>query len=607
MKNVFKMLKYILSYRILLGTVVGFNLLAVVFSMCSLVMVIPFLDLLFGKAAIIHDYPGFVLSSSGVQVFLKYYLSQIILNYGKTDALIFICVLVVVSFFFKNLNRYLGLFYIDAIRNNIVLDIRNNLYHRILILPLSYFTENKKGDVMSRISNDVQEVEWSIMSSLVMIFRDPISIVAYLIILISISPSLTIIVLVLLPATSFLINRIGKSLKEKSLAVQQRMGLIVSVIEETIAGLRIIKAFNAIDHSNYKFKKINKNYTGRMIGVYRRRDLAAPLSEMLSVLAIVIILMIGSALVIGGKSTLEADLFIAYILVFSQIIPPMQSCTSAYYNILKGSASATRIQEILDAKEVIIEKPDAKPIGEFKQSIEFRNVSFAYEKETVLNHVNYTIPKGKTIAIVGASGAGKSTMADLIARFYDTTGGEILIDGIPIKDLVIPDVRALIGYVPQEPILFNDSVYNNICLGIEEKVDISKVIEAAKAANAHEFITVLEHGYDTEIGDRGCKLSGGQKQRICIARALLKKPPLLVFDEATSAQDSESEMLIQQSMQAVMKNRTVIVIAHKLATVQYADEIVVVDKGEIVETGRHEDLITSKGIYQRLYELQTFI
>jgi len=377
-------------------------------------------------------------------------------------------------------------------------------------------------------------------------------------------------------------------------------------MEEAMTGLRIIKAFNAIDSMDYKFRKINRSYTQRLTGVYRRRDIAAPLSEILSVTAIVLLLMVGGSIVLSGNSNLSAENFIAYIVIFSQLIPPVQSFTGAYSSILKGTASADRVREILDAEEVITEKPNAKAIHEFSKTIEFKNVSFSYKKEMVLKNINFTINKGETIAVVGPSGAGKTTIAELIPRFYDATDGEILIDGTSIKDYNIKDLRGLMGYVTQDPVLFNDTVINNICLGIEDEIDESTVVSAAKIANADEFINQLSDSYQTNIGDSGVKLSGGQKQRLCIARAIVRKPSLLIFDEATSSQDSESESLIQQSMQTIMKNTSTLVIAHKLSTVQFADKILVIDKGEIIEQGKHNELLQKNGLYKHLYDLQLF-
>jgi len=606
MKSVFKIVNYILPKKFLLALVIGSNLLSVVFFLASFAMVIPFVELLFNKTKLITEMPAFALSASSLKGMLNYYLSMIIISNGKEEALFVICLLVVVSFLFRNLFRYMGLYFMAAIRNRVLFDIRNDIYKKILILPLSFFSDVKKGDLMSRISNDVQDVEWSIMCSLVLFFRDPISIVLFVGSLLMISPMLTLVVFILLPTTGFVVNRIGRRLKAESKIVQNRMGVIVSVMEEAMTGLRIIKAFNAIDSMDYKFRKINRSYTQRLTGVYRRRDIAAPLSEILSVTAIVLLLMVGGSIVLSGNSNLSAENFIAYIVIFSQLIPPVQSFTGAYSSILKGTASADRVREILDAEEVITEKPNAKAIHEFSKTIEFKNVSFSYKKEMVLKNINFTINKGETIAVVGPSGAGKTTIAELIPRFYDATDGEILIDGTSIKDYNIKDLRGLMGYVTQDPVLFNDTVINNICLGIEDEIDESTVVSAAKIANADEFINQLSDSYQTNIGDSGVKLSGGQKQRLCIARAIVRKPSLLIFDEATSSQDSESESLIQQSMQTIMKNTSTLVIAHKLSTVQFADKILVIDKGEIIEQGKHNELLQKNGLYKHLYDLQLF-
>ena len=438
-----------------------------------------------------------------------------------------------------------------------------------------------------------------------MIFRDPLNIVIFLIVLMAMSFQLTLFVLVLLPLTALLIGRIGKSLKRSSDKVQKRMGIILSVIEETLSGLRIIKAFNAIKYSEDKFKKINDNYTKLMIRVYRKRDLANPLSEFLGVLVGVIIIWFGGKFVLGNNSNITPETFIGYIVIFSQIIPPIKSFVTAFYNIQKGAASADRIEQVIDAEEVIEEKKDAVAIKEFANEIEYNNVSFNYEKEEVLSNIQLTIKKGKTIALVGPSGGGKSTMVDLLPRFYDCTKGEIKIDGIPIKDLVISDLRGLMGIVTQESILFNDTVFNNIAFGLKDAKE-ADVIEAAKIANADEFIVELENGYHTYIGDRGGKLSGGQRQRLSIARAILKNPPILILDEATSSLDTESERLVQDALEKLMVNRTSIVIAHRLSTIQHADEIIVLQKGEIVERGKHAELIEKNGIYKKLCELQSF-
>jgi subfamily B ATP-binding cassette protein MsbA len=605
MKKVLRLFKNALPYKRSAFLNIFFNILYVLFSLVSLAMVIPILRLLFGLEKLELIKPELKFNTDAIIKYFNYYISSIILEYGKVEALIFICVLIIILFFFKNLFRYLAMYYLAILRNGVVKDLRNNLYKKVLILPLSYFTGQKKGDIMARMTNDVQEIEWSIVTSLEMVFRDPLSILAYLITLIIISPQLTLFVIILMPLTTFLISRIGKSLKRSSDKVQNKMGIILSVIEETISGLRIIKAFNAIKYSEDKFKSINNHYTRIMIRVYRKRDLANPLSEFLSVFVLAAIMLYGGNLVLGAKANIPPDMFIYYVVIFSQLIVPLKSITYAYYNLKKGAASVDRINEILDAQEVIVEKPNAVSIKEFKNEICYRNVSFSYEKEEVLSNINLEIKKEKTIAIVGPSGGGKSTMMDLLPRFYDCTSGEILIDGVCIKDIVINDLRGLMGVVTQESILFNDTVFKNIAFGLENFKE-EQVIEAAKIANAHGFIMEMEHGYYTNIGDRGSKLSGGERQRISIARAILKNPPILILDEATSSLDTESERLVQDALDRLMKNRTSLVIAHRLSTIQHADEIIVLQKGEIIERGEHSELLAKEGVYRKLYDMQSF-
>jgi subfamily B ATP-binding cassette protein MsbA len=458
---------------------------------------------------------------------------------------------------------------------------------------------------MSRITNDVMNIEWSIMQSLEMIFREPLTIVVFMITLVVISPTLTLFVVVLLPITAILIALIGKSLKRTSAKSQRQLGVILSIVEETISGLRIIKGYNAIDKTDEKFREQNSRLTTIMIRLFRKRDLASPMSEFLSTLVLVVILWFGGQLVLSSNASLEPTVFIFYVVVFSQLIVPAKAFTEAYYNVQKGMASAERIHEIIDAEEVIVEKKDAIEKTTFDNSINYRNVSFAYGKDVVLNRINLNIPKGKMVALVGSSGSGKSTMVDLLPRFYDCNSGEILLDGISVKDLRIDHLRELMGIVTQETILFNDTVFNNIAFGMEN-VSREAVIAAAKIANAHEFIQKMPDGYDTNIGDRGVKMSGGQRQRLSIARAVLKNPPVMILDEATSALDTESERLVQDALFKLMKNRTSVVIAHRLSTIQNADEIVVLDKGEIVERGSHEGLLAQDGVYKKLIDLQSF-
>ncbi len=605
MKNLFKVLRYIRNYLGYAGLNVLFNVLSVIFNLFSLTMIIPFLQLLFDKTRLVYEAPELAWKTEAIMDYFNYIISSIIIEKGAVNALLFISLLVVVMFFLKNLCRYLAMFFLSPLRNGVVQDIRNDIYGRILILPLAYFSEQRKGDIMSRITNDVMNIEWSIMQSLEMMFREPLTIIIFLVTLIVISPTLTLFVIVLLPITGVLIAQIGKSLKRTSARSQKQLGAILSTVEETISGLRIIKGFNAIDITNRKFREQNTMLTRTMIRLFRKRDLASPMSEFLSTLVLVVILWFGGQLVLSANASLEPTVFIFYVVVFSQLIVPAKAFTEAYYNVQKGVASAERIQEVIEAEEVIEEKPGAAAKREFTDAIEYREVSFAYDRETVLNDINLKIAKGRMVALVGASGSGKSTMVDLLPRFYDCTEGRILIDGTPVGDLRIDDLRGLMGIVTQETILFNDTVYNNIAFGMEN-VQRGEVINAAKIANAHEFISAMPQGYDTNIGDRGVKMSGGQRQRISIARAVLKNPPVMILDEATSALDTESERLVQDALFKLMKNRTSIVIAHRLSTIRNADEIVVLDKGHIVERGTHEALFAAGGVYRKLCDMQSF-
>ncbi|NCA86120.1 MAG: ABC transporter ATP-binding protein [Clostridia bacterium] len=605
MKRLLEILRYIKNYKGFASLNVLFNVLSVLFNLFSLTMVIPFLQLLFDTTKLVYERPELAWNTDAIGNYFNYLISSIIIEHGQVQALMFISLLVVALFFLKNLSRYLAMFFLAPLRNGVVRDIRNDIYHRILILPLSYFSEQRKGDIMSRITNDVMNIEWSIMQSLEMLFREPLTIIFFLVTLIIISPSLTLFVVLLLPIAMLLIAFIGKSLRRTSARSQRQLGTILSIVEETISGLRIIKGFNAIEKTDEKFREQNNMLTRTMVRLFRKRDLASPMSEFLSTLVLVVVLWFGGQLVLEQGSSLPPTVFIFYVVVFSQLIVPVKSVTEAYYNVQKGIASAERIREIIDADEMIVEKPDALRKDDFSSAIEYRNVYFAYEKEQVLKQINLIIPKGKMVALVGASGSGKSTLVDLLPRFYDCTAGEILIDGFNIRDLRIDDLRGLMGIVTQETILFNDTVFNNIAFGMEN-VDRESVVAAAKIANAHEFISSMPDGYDTNIGDRGVKMSGGQRQRISIARAVLKNPPVMILDEATSALDTESERLVQDALLKLMKNRTSVVIAHRLSTIQHADEIVVLDKAEIVERGTHHELLSKAGFYSRLIAMQSF-
>lgn len=584
---------------------VFFNLFTIVFSLFTFALLAPFLSLLFGKTELMTEKPEFSFSSDSLIDYMNYTLSEIIQSQGPMNALMTICFVLLGTFFLRNLGRFMSLYFMAKVRVSAVRDIRDEVFNKILVLPLSFYHTRKKGDIMARVTTDVQEVEYSIMNYLDMIIRDPITIIAYFIFLLSMSPSLTVFVIIVLPVTGYLIGRIGRSLRRKSKVGQDKLAGLLSTIEESIGGLRIIKAFNSIDFMDKKFVDQNKDYAKVILSIYRRRDLSSPMSEFLSSCVIILVLWFGGGLVLGGESTISGEIFITYMLVFSQIIPPAKTFATGYYSMQKGLASADRIFDILDADEVIEEKHDAEAISEFKSRIEYRNVTFRYEEDKVLENIELNIEKGKIIALVGQSGGGKSTMVDLLPRFYDTVEGGIFIDDVNLKDYKIEDVRGLMGIVTQESILFNDTVFNNIAFGMHN-VSEGDVIEAAKVANAHEFIDKMPEGYQTNIGDRGTKLSGGQKQRLSIARAVLRNPPILIMDEATSALDTESERLVQEALANVMSNRTSIVIAHRLSTIKFADEIIVLQKGKIVERGDHDNLIAQNGIYRKLHELQSF-
>lgn len=615
MKNIFGVLQYIKGYWRYAILNIVFNILSAAFSLFSIAMLFPFLQVLFSNDSKKMDEivrlgkPELHLSSESIVNNINYILAKDIEAHGQIHALVGICLFIVVTIFFKNLFRYLGMFFIAPIRNGVVKDMRNNLFQKILVLPLSYYSDERKGAIMSHMTADVREVEWSIMNSLEMIFREPIAIIISLILMVLMSWELTVLAFVLLPITGVFIGRIGKSLKRTSTKEKEKTGLLLSIMEETLGGLRIIKAFNAENNIKQKFEEENNAYTRLMVKAYRKVDLSSPLSEFTGITVFVVILYVGGKMVLGEHPTMNGAVFITYLALFSQLIAPAKAFTTAYYNIQKGLASTERINKILNAEVTIKDPVHPQPLNRFEKEIEYKNVSFAYRENEVgwvLNNINLKIAKGKTVALVGQSGSGKTTMADMLPRFYDPTHGEILIDGISIKDAKLSDVRALMGIVTQESILFNDTVFNNIAFGMENVTE-EQVIEAAKIANAHEFIAHMPQGYHTNIGDRGSKLSGGQRQRMSIARAVLKNPPILILDEATSALDTESERLVQDALNKLMKNRTSVVIAHRLSTIQHADEIIVMQKGEIIERGTHVELIAKNGAYHRLHELQSFV
>ena len=606
MEYFLRILKYIKPYLPFALMNILFNVLSVLFSLFSLTMVVPFLGILFETQEKVYNPPPLSLNATALKENFYAIISSIVDEKGKVEALFFICILVLVTFFFRNLFRYLSLYFLTPVRNGVVHDMRMDLHKKVISLPLPFFTEKRKGDITARMTSDLVEIEWSIMSSLEMLFKDPLNIILYLATLIVISPQLTIFVVILFPVTGIVIGIIGRSLKRSSDKGQKKMGDLLSIIDENISGLRIIKAFNAEAHINRNFEKDSFEYNSIMTKLLRKKDLSSPMSEFLSTIVMVIVMWFGGQLVLSDNSALTAQEFIGYILIFSQIIPPAKSLTTSYYHIQKGSASAQRIYEILDAENEIIEAKNPKHIKLLNNQIEFKNLTFSYEKQEVLKDINFSIGKGKVVALVGQSGSGKSTLADLLARFYDINKGEILIDNNNIKEIALNDLRSLMGIVSQDSILFNDTIFNNIRLG-NVNASEHEVKEAAKIANAHEFIKATENGYSTNIGDSGNKLSGGQKQRLSIARAILKNPEILILDEATSSLDTESERLVQDALDKLMHSRTSLVIAHRLSTIQNADEILVLENGSIIERGTHQELIAQNGHYKKLSELQSFV
>lgn len=614
MLKLFSVLRYIKGYWRYASLNILFNILFSVLSVFSITLVMPFMDLLFKSDPkfytdiIAKGIPQFAFSIDYAKDYFYFTMSFYILTYGKLHALTFICFTVFFLTLFKNLSRYMAMYFLAPIRNGVVRDLRNKIFHKSLHLPLSYYSNERKGDIISRMTSDVQEIEWSIMQTLELIFREPIIIIVSLSMLISISGYLTLYVLLFLPIAGIIVAIVGKSLKRNAQKSKELLGQLFSIMEETLGGLKIIKAFTGENFIKSRFEKTNQEFYNQSVKVYRKTDLTSPISETIVVGILMLIMFIGGSMVLSNDEALTAAAFVGYFAVASQIVPPIKQITQAYNNIQKGIASEERINKILDAEISIIEKAEAKSVTQFNNGIEFKNVSFTYHKGDsgyVLKNINLNIPKGKTIALVGQSGSGKTTLADMVPRFYDVDAGELLIDSINVKDLRIKDLRSLIGMVSQESILFNDSIFNNIAFGITNATK-DNVMNAAKIANAHDFIAAMPNGYETNIGDRGSKLSGGQRQRISIARAVLKNPPILILDEATSALDTESERLVQDALSNLMQNRTSIVIAHRLSTIANADEIIVMQQGQIAERGTHNELISQNGIYKKLCDMQSF-
>lgn len=610
MKEFIRVLRrFVPPYKKFLFLSILFNILSAILNVFSFTLIIPILQILFKMTETHYSYiawtdPAVGLKDIAINNFY-YYVTDLINQYGQSTTLLILGIFLAIMTFLKTGCYFLSSATMIPIRTGIVRDIRNKLYRKILSLPLGFFSEERKGDIIARMSGDVQEIETSIMSSLDMLFKNPILILVYFGTLIAISWKLTLFTLIVLPIMGWAMGSVGKKLKRKSLVAQGQWSDLMSQVEETLGGLRIVKAFNAEIKMDKRFTQANDDYRDTISRVNTRQQLAHPLSEFLGTILIVIVLWFGGTLILNHNSTIDAPSFIFYLVMLYSLINPLKEFSKASYAIPKGLASMERVDKILLAENTmkISEKP--VPIHELKEQIEFRDVSFQYEATPVLKHINLVIPKGKTVALVGQSGSGKSTLVDLLPRFYEATEGEVLIDGINVKDSTLTDLRSIMGNVNQEAILFNDTFFNNIAFGVKGATK-EQVIEAAKIANAHDFIMASEQGYDTNIGDRGGKLSGGQRQRISIARAILKNPPILILDEATSALDTESERMVQEALENLMKNRTTIAIAHRLSTIRNADEICVLHEGEIVERGKHEELFALNGYYKRLCDMQSF-
>lgn len=596
MKRLSRIFNYLKSYKPQISLYFLTTILQVAFSVFSLTMLAPTLQVLFADAGL----PSVQHTGTSLVQKISQQANELILAHDKPIALAIIISIIVGFTFLKNLFGYLSLCIINPIRNAVIRRLRNDLFSKTLSLPISFFTEERKGDLISRMTNDVNEVQQSVVSTLEVFIKETFTIIFFFVSMVVISPQMTLFLVLLLPV-AFLIGKIGKSLKKHSNTVQELLGKMLAVLDETISGMRVVKSFNAEAHQKLRFTEItNEDHRARNRIAYRR-ELGSPLSETMGVLVVGIILWYGGNLIF--KQQTSAEWLFTFIAMFSQIINPFKNLSSSFLSIEKGSAAIERIEQLLDADNSIKETANPVSVKSFNDSIQLKNVYFNYGDKKILQDINLTIKKGQTVALVGASGAGKSTLVDLIPRFHDVTSGEVIIDGVNVKEFRLRELHSLIGVVNQDPILFNDTIFANIALG-SNNVTKEQVEEAAKVAHAHNFILQKENGYDTVVGDRGMRLSGGERQRITIARAILKNPPVLILDEATSSLDTESERIVQQAINTLMHQRTCIVIAHRLSTVQNADKIIVLEKGKIVETGTHTELLASQGIYRKLVEMQ---
>lgn len=600
-------LKYEREYRKFTLLNILFNIFYAIFNVLSVLAFIPVLNILFGVDKAIYKKPvynGISNLGSYLEGSFNYLISNKISEEGEVSVLLFICLLSLTLFFFKNLFRYLASYAITFLRTGIVKDLRDNLYQKIVELPVSYFSEKRKGDIIARMTSDVQEVENSILTSIETLVREPLTVVISIGIMLFISVKLTLFVFILLPVSGFIISSISKKLKSQSIKAQKETGTFLSFIEETLSGLRVIKGFNSEKIIEQKFNTSTTTFRNLMTSVFHRQTLASPMSEFLGSATIITILWYGGTDVLENTSSLEAGKFMGYIVLFYTVLNPIKLITTTFYNIKKGEASAERIMQVLNTENNIKDKPNATTKESFENEIEFKNIYFKYKDDYILKDFSLTLKKGETVALVGQSGSGKSTLANLITRFYDVNKGDILIDRISIKDITKKSLRDLMGIVTQDSILFNDTVQNNIKLGTENATE-AEIIDASEIANANEFIQNLPKKFNTNIGDGGGTLSGGQKQRLSIARAVLKNPPIMILDEATSALDTESEQLVQVALEKMMQNRTSLVIAHRLSTIQKADKIIVMKKGKIVEQGKHDELLGKKGEYFKLVSMQS--
>jgi ATP-binding cassette, subfamily B, bacterial MsbA len=602
MKKYSRIFQYLGQYKGQVFLYFLFILLSIAFSVVSLGMLAPFFKLIFEQ-----EKTGTAESNSAIIRAVEEWMKQQMQSGGTFGGILgvlgLLCIIIIISIFLKNLFLFLSYYILNPLKNRVVNSLRVEMYNKMLHLPIGYFTEKRKGDLISRLTNDVSEVETSVVGTLEGWVRDPLTIVINFAVLFYISPRLTLFILVFIPVIGFVIGRITRSLKKQSQEVAVKHGESISVLDETLSGLRVIKAFNVEALLKRRFFKVNDELLTAKNHIGYRRDLASPLSEFMGVLIFCGILWFGGQLVLKKEIALDPSVFLAYLALFYNIINPVKTLSTSFSNMRKGSAAIERIEEVLKTPITVDDNVNGLQITSFNDRIEFRNVRFAYDDAVILDNINLTIEKGKTVALVGSSGAGKSTLADLVPRFHDVTGGEVLIDGINIKEYSLRSVRGLMSIVTQEPILFNDTIANNIRLGKEDASD-EEIIQAAKIANAHNFVTQKEQGYNTNIGDRGSKLSGGERQRLTIARAVAKNPPILILDEATSSLDTESERLVQDAINNMMQNRTSIVIAHRLSTIRHADEIIVLQKGKIVERGTHEQLLAQNGFYRKLVEMQ---